>query len=142
MSLFTTDPEVIRIGGEYLLIVSAFYLLLTLMMNFHGVLRGAGDTLIPMFLTLTSLWLIRVPFAWYFSSKLGEVGIWWSAPASWGMGLLLSIGYYLTGRWKRIKVIRPMPVKAGPEGAGSEEIQPEVQAAAAASSSGTSSSSD
>jgi putative MATE family efflux protein len=106
IGMFTKDPEVIRIGGEYLLIVSAFYLLFTAMFKVNGVLRGAGDTLIPMFITLFSLWIIRVPFAWYFSGVIGETGIWWSQPASWGVGLALSFGYYLTGRWKRMGVVK------------------------------------
>ncbi|KPL15246.1 MAG: MATE family efflux transporter [Bacteroides sp. SM1_62] len=107
MGMFTSDTEVIRIGGEYLVIVSSFYLLFTAMFKINGVLRGAGDTLIPMFITLTSLWVIRIPFAWFFSRSLGETGIWWSVPASWGVGLLLSFLYYLTGRWKTRAVVKP-----------------------------------
>jgi len=106
IGMFTKDPEVIRIGAEYLLIVSSFYLLFTAMFKINGVLRGAGDTLIPMFITLTSLWIIRIPFAWYFSRSMGETGIWWSVPASWGVGLILSIIYYLTGRWKTKAVVK------------------------------------
>ncbi len=105
MSMFTNDPEVVRIGAQYLVIVSSFYLLFTVMFTFNGVLRGAGDTLIPMFITLISLWLIRVPFAWYFSGIIGESGIWWSVPAGWGVGLVLSFLYYLTGRWKKMAVV-------------------------------------
>jgi putative MATE family efflux protein len=105
MSMFTNDTEVIRIGSEYLVIVSSFYLLFTVMFKINGVLRGAGDTLIPMFLTLTSLWVIRIPFAWIFSKIMGESGIWWSGPAGWGVGLLLSFLYYLTGRWKTKAVV-------------------------------------
>jgi putative MATE family efflux protein len=105
MAMFTDDTEVIRIGGEYLVIVSSFYLLFTAMFKINGVLRGAGDTLIPMFITLTSLWIIRIPFAWIFSRSLGETGIWWSVPAGWGVGLLLSFLYYLTGRWKTRAVV-------------------------------------
>lgn len=106
IGMFTKDPEVIRIGAEYLLIVSSFYLLFTAMFKINGVLRGAGDTLIPMFITLTSLWVIRIPFAWYFSRSMGETGIWWSVPASWGVGLILSFFYYLTGRWKTKAVVK------------------------------------
>ena len=107
IGMFTKDPEVIRIGAEYLVIVSSFYLLFTAMFKINGVLRGAGDTLIPMFITLTSLWLIRVPFAWAFSRTLGETGIWWSVPAGWGVGLVLSFLYYLTGKWKTKVVVKP-----------------------------------
>ena len=106
IGMFTKDPEVIRIGAEYLLIVSSFYLLFTAMFKINGVLRGAGDTLIPMFITMTSLWVIRIPFAWYFSRSMGETGIWWSVPASWGVGLILSFFYYLTGRWKTKAVVK------------------------------------
>jgi putative MATE family efflux protein len=106
IGMFTSDTEVIRIGGEYLLIVSSFYLLFTAMFKINGVLRGAGDTLIPMFITLTSLWIVRIPFAWIFSRSMGETGIWWSVPAGWGIGLILSYIYYLTGRWKNMAVVK------------------------------------
>ena len=106
IGMFTADPEVIRIGGEYLFIVSSFYLIFTLMFMISGVLRGAGDTLIPMFITLTSLWLVRIPVAWALSRTMGETGIWWSSPASWAIGLTLSYLYYLTGRWKTKVVVK------------------------------------
>lgn len=106
MGMFTKDAEVIRIGGEYLLIVSSFYLLFTAMFKINGVLRGAGDTLIPMFITLASLWIVRIPFAWIFSRNMGETGIWWSVPTGWGIGLILSYLYYLTGRWKTMTVVK------------------------------------
>ena len=107
ISMFTSDPEVIRIGAEYLVIVSSFYLIFTVMFMINGVLRGAGDTLIPMFITLASLWLVRIPIAWILSKTLGETGIWWSNPVGWAMGLILSYLYYLTGRWKTKVVVKP-----------------------------------
>ncbi len=119
MGLFTTDQEVIRIGGEYLTIVTSFYLLFTGMFIYSGVMRGAGDTLIPMFITLFSLWIIRIPFAVFLSQEsidflgftirgmgLGPEGIWWSIPAGWGFGMVLSFIYYKTGRWKTKSVIK------------------------------------
>ena len=119
MSLFTEDTAVIRTGGEYLTIVTSFYLLFTGMFIYSGVMRGAGDTLIPMFLTLISLWLVRIPAALFLSKEsvelfgwtirganLGESGIWWSIPAGWGIGLLLSFLYYRTGRWKTKTVVK------------------------------------
>lgn len=109
VSLFNQDPEVIRIGSEYLVIVSSFYILFSLMFTIGGVMRGAGDTLIPMFITLIALWLIRIPAAWWFSSKIGETGIWWAIPMGLGAGALMSWLYYLTGRWKTKAVTKPKP---------------------------------
>jgi len=100
IGLFNQDSEVIRIGGEYLMIVSAFYLLFTIMFTYGGVLRGAGDTLVPMFITLIALWLIRIPIAWKLSDKIGETGIWWAVPIGMAIGAILTFLYYLTGRWK------------------------------------------
>lgn len=110
MGLFTNDAEVIRIGSQYLLIVCSFYLLFTVMFKINGVLRGAGDTLIPMFISLFSLWVIRIPFAWIFSSRIGETGIWWAIPAGWLIGLILYYLYYITGRWRNKVVVKPVIV--------------------------------
>jgi putative MATE family efflux protein len=105
MSLFTDDREVIRIGAQYLTTVSIFYFAFTMMFIYNGVARGAGDTLMPMIFSLVSLWLIRIPFAWYFSEKFGVNGIWWSIPAGWMIGYMLSYLYYKTGRWKTKAVV-------------------------------------
>ncbi len=105
MSLFTTDPEVIRIGEGYLVIVSSFYILFSTMFVFNGVLRGAGATLVPMFITVFSLWIFRLPAALFLSHIFGEQGIWWAIPIGWGMGLIGSVGYYLTGKWRNKGVI-------------------------------------
>lgn len=106
MNLFTNDAEVIRLGNQYLTIVSSFYLTFTLMFIYTGVMRGAGDTLIPMIFSVMSLWLIRIPIAWYLSGKIGVTGIWWAIPAGWIVGLVLSYTYYKSGRWKNKTVVK------------------------------------
>ena len=105
MKLFTTDTNVIAIGEKYLIIVSSFYLLFSTMFTINGVLRGAGDTLIPMFITLFALWIIRIPGAYFLSSKIGETGIWWSIPLGWSMGAIFSYLYYRTGKWKTKSIV-------------------------------------
>ncbi|MCG8412199.1 MAG: MATE family efflux transporter, partial [Bacteroidales bacterium] len=42
IKLFVNDPEVIRIGKEYLIIVGAFYIIFSAMFVIAGVMRGAG----------------------------------------------------------------------------------------------------
>ena len=100
MNLFTNDSEVIRIGYEYLSIVSLFYVVFSIMFSINGVLRGAGDTLMPMFITLFALWVMRIPSAYLLSQKFGETGIWWAVPIGMVTGTLLSFLYYKTGRYK------------------------------------------
>jgi putative MATE family efflux protein len=107
MGAFTSDPEVILIGEQYLFIVGAFYILFSTMFIANGVLRGAGDTLIPMFITLMGLWVIRIPVAYFLSRHIGINGIWWGVPAAWFVGSVLSVAYYLGGRWKRKVIVKP-----------------------------------
>jgi putative MATE family efflux protein len=107
MGLFTQDVAVIAIGAEYLVIVSSFYIFFSTMFVIGGVMRGAGDTLVPMFITLFALWVIRIPAAWILSQYFGVDGIWWSIPVAWFIGMLLSYLYYLKGNWKKKVVVKP-----------------------------------
>ncbi len=106
--MFTSDPSVIEIGYDYLVIVSSFYVLFSAMFATQGLLRGAGDTLIPMFITLIALWLLRIPLSYYLSRPdlgLGAKGIWWGIPIAWGFGVTASFIYYKMGYWKKKSVI-------------------------------------
>ncbi len=106
MGLFTKDASVIAIGRQYLVIVSAFYIVFSGMFSINGVLRGAGDTLVPMFITLFALWFIRIPAAWFLSHRIGVTGIWWSVPMGMITGFTISFLYYLTGKYKNKVIVR------------------------------------
>lgn len=105
LKAFTSDAEVIAHGVKYLIIVGSFYLVFSAMLIIQGLLRGAGDTLVPMFISLFSLWLGRVPLAIVLSKYMGEVGIWWSIPLGWCLGLAGAWAYYRMGRWQLKAVI-------------------------------------
>ncbi len=106
MGLFTNDAAVIALGAEYLVIVSSFYIFFSTMFVIGGVMRGAGDTIVPMFITLFALWAIRIPAAWIMSEYFGVDGIWWSIPVAWFIGMTLSYLYYLKGNWKKKVVVK------------------------------------
>ena len=106
IGLFTNDKEVIEIGKQYLYVVSAFYVVFATMFVLMGLLRGAGDTLTSMFITILSLWVIRIPASYFLSVEYGYMGIWWGIPVAWVIGLTLSYFYYKTGRWKKKAVVK------------------------------------
>ncbi len=106
IKLFTPDPAVITIGQEYLVIVSSFYLLLSVMFTFTGFLRGAGATFIPMLTTLAALYVFRIPMAYFLSDHIGVNGIWWAEPTGWFAGTIILIIYYFTGKWKGKEVVK------------------------------------
>jgi len=107
MKLFTSDAEVISIGMDYLYFVSPFYVVFTAMFTIGGVMRGAGDTMIPMLITFVALWVVRIPLCYYLSIDYGVIGIWWGIPMAWFAGAVLSFIYYLTGKWKSKSLVKP-----------------------------------
>ena len=106
MHVFTNDPEVIRVGIEYIFIVSPFYLVFSSMFVVMGLLRGAGDTMFTMFMSIISLWVIRIPVSYWLSNLFGTEGIWWGIPIAWSVGIIISTFYYLSGRWKTKAVVK------------------------------------
>lgn len=106
MRAFTPDEGIIQVGTQYLMIVSSFYFIFSVMFSLTGTFRGAGDTLFPMFITLLTLWVIRVPLSEYLSRIYGEEGIWYALPITWAFGMTVSTIYFFTGRWKRKAVIK------------------------------------
>jgi len=106
MGIFTPNPEVIILGNDYLVIVSSFYIVFSSLFVVSAVMRGAGDTLIPMFITLFALWIVRVPASYFLADKIGVNGIWWAVPLGWSCGLILAYLYYLTGKWKTKGVVK------------------------------------
>jgi putative MATE family efflux protein len=108
MRLFTNDAVVIELGHSYLVVIGIFYILFSTMFVINGVLRGAGDTLIPMFISLFSLWLVRIPVAIWLSNipSIGVHGIWWSIPIGWFSGLVVYYVYYRSGRWRKKAVVK------------------------------------
>ncbi len=106
MEMFTNNPDVVDIGRQYIYIVTPFYIIFSTMFIFNGVLRGAGDTLIPMVITIIALWIVRLPVSWWLSGKIGSTGIWWGIPIAWVFGVTLAYFYYLSGRWKKRAVVK------------------------------------
>ena len=108
MRMFTDDPAVIELGRGYLAVIGSFYILFSTMFVLNGIMRGAGDTLIPMFISLIALWVIRIPIATMLSShhEIGIYGVYWSMPIGWFVGASLSFIYFLTGRWKKKTVVK------------------------------------
>lgn len=106
MRAFTSDPEVIAIGQEYLLIIGAFFIVHGTLNIYNGALRGAGDTMFTMLTSLISLWIIRIPLAYWLSNISGRSGIWWGIAISCAIGLIITFLYYQTGRWKKRIVVK------------------------------------
>ena len=95
LQLFTTDPEVIRIGMEIIRIIAPSYVLFIFIEILSSALRGMGNVLVPMIMTCTGVCILRI--LWIFLAVPhwpGVQSILMSYPISWGLTAVLFIVYY------------------------------------------------
>lgn len=96
---YTADATVIPVAIALLPIAGVFQLFDGAQVVGVGILRGCGDTRIPMVLHLTAFWGIGFPLGWYlgFTRQQGATGLWWGLAA----GLLAAaILQALRVRWR------------------------------------------
>lgn len=101
MLAFTNDPHVIQLGEDYLHIIGGFFIINGAFNTYSGVLRGAGDTLFVMVISLLSLWILRIPLALTLSKSHQQDGIWWAIGLSSCMAFVVTFIYYQMGFWKK-----------------------------------------
>jgi Na+-driven multidrug efflux pump len=124
LSLFTKDPQVLAAGTVYLRWISLGFVPFAAMFALTGVLRGAGDTLPTFFITLGSLWLVRVPLVRVLArTSLGVEGAWMAMASGPFVGLLLSYAYYRSGRWKQKAIVSRRPAAGSADLVTTDDIQ-------------------
>ena len=109
ISLFTDTPEVIELGRQGLLWLSFGYVCFSATQVLQGVMRGAGDTLVPMWLSIITTVVLRMPLAYLLANLTrGEAfpqgsphAIFASLLISWIIGTILSVIAFRAGRWKQ-----------------------------------------
>lgn len=100
LGLFTQDINVIHIGEEMMFYMAVFYITFVPIEIFSAAIKGAGDSFIPMIITLLGICVLRV--AWV----LILVPIWHnlftlciSYAISWVTTSVIFTIYYLKGNW-------------------------------------------
>lgn len=110
LSMFIHEPPVLDIGVGYLRIVGCAYILFAIIFISNGVINGAGKTLVTMAFTIITLWAVRVPLAAILTkTSLGIHGIWLSIDIGLAVGVIISLSYYFSGRWKKSNIIKSEP---------------------------------
>lgn len=109
MSIFTETAELVDMSMRLMSILAAGYIAMAVTQSLSGVMRGAGDTMTPMWISLITTVAIRVPLAYgiaYFTRSaaypLGRSeSVYISLLISWTLGALLTIFFYVRGGWKK-----------------------------------------
>lgn len=106
MSFFSSDADVIRIGSEWIRILSYSYIVYGWWMVSVQAFNGAGDTLTPTKINLVFFWLIQIPLAWYLAILLDwqHSGVFWGVFFSETSAGLFTLWLFSKGKWKTVKV--------------------------------------
>ncbi len=108
MGLFTDTKELVDLSNSLMKILAVGYIAFAVTQSLSGVMRGAGDTLTPMWISLITTVLIRVPVAYGISylTRTPELPfgiqecIQISLVSSWVIGAILTFIFYNIGKWK------------------------------------------
>jgi len=108
MGIFTKTPELVDLSREMMGILAVGYIAMAVTQSLSGVMRGAGDTMTPMWISIATTICIRVPIAYgiafltrseQFPGGRQEC-IFISLLASWLIGAAITFFFYKRGKWK------------------------------------------
>ena len=107
--LFTDTPELIDLAVSMMRIMAVGYICISVTQVLGGVMRGAGDTVSPMWISIISTILIRVPVAYLLAYLTKNeayphgqpIALFGSLMISWVLGMVISIVVYAIGKWKK-----------------------------------------
>ncbi|MDN5214513.1 MATE family efflux transporter [Fulvivirgaceae bacterium BMA12] len=106
VSIFTNDQNVIRIGGEWVRILSYSYFIYGWWMVSVQAFNGSGDTKTPTWINLIFFWLIQIPLAYLLALLLdwGHSGVFWAVFISETSVGLFTLWMFTRGKWKTATV--------------------------------------
>lgn len=100
MFLNSNNPESIAVGTQLLRDMSFFYIILGMMNNTSGLLRGAGDNSWTLISSIVSI-SVRIIAAYWLNSIIGVRGIWLGSAIGWITAFAIVFGRYKSGGWKK-----------------------------------------
>ncbi len=110
MGIFTETTELVELSRNMMSIIAVGYIAMAVTQSLSGVMRGAGDTMTPMWVSLFTTVVVRVPVAYgiaYLTQSAAypngrQECIFISLLCSWVIGAVITTIFYLRGKWKRI----------------------------------------
>ncbi|MEM7412683.1 MAG: MATE family efflux transporter [Myxococcota bacterium] len=103
LELLSDDPEVIRVGADFLWYAAASFFLFAVYFIVLRSLQGAGDFGVPMLLTLSNAFVVTIPLGFLLAERAGY-GAEGVAMAQFIGAIFVTVttsAWLLTGRWTR-----------------------------------------
>lgn len=109
MGIFTDTAELIDVSSRMMRVLAVGYVAMAVTQSLSGIMRGAGDTMTPMWISLVTTVLIRIPLAYgiSFLTRTPELPngryecIFVSLLTTWVLGALITTFFYRRGKWAK-----------------------------------------
>lgn len=109
MGIFTNTEELVDLSMQLMKILAVGYVIMTVLQVMAGVMRGAGDTTTPMWVSIFQTLVVRVCLAYLlvYLSKTPKnpagnpLMIYYSMLISWTFGALLNLFFFKKGKWRK-----------------------------------------
>ncbi|WP_343250163.1 MATE family efflux transporter [Diplocloster hominis] len=108
MGIFTNTPDLVTLSMRMMQILAVGYIAMAVTQSLSGVMRGAGDTMTPMWISIVTTIIIRVPIAYgiAFLTRSPEFPggrqecVYISLLISWLLGAVITWFFYCRGKWR------------------------------------------
>ncbi|MBP8614056.1 MAG: MATE family efflux transporter [Firmicutes bacterium] len=112
--LFTSTEEIINLGVRQIRILALGYVAMAISQVFAGIMRGAGDTMPSMWISMVTTVCVRVPVAylWAYLTRSPKYpagspdALFFSLLISWVTGAVLNYLWYRRGTWREKSLIK------------------------------------
>lgn len=109
MAIFTTTTELVNLSANMMKILAVGYIAMAITQSLSGIIRGAGDTLTPMWISFVTTIIIRIPLAYgiAYLTRSPELPngsykcLYISLLTSWVLGAIITTIFYIKGSWKK-----------------------------------------
>lgn len=113
MGVFTDTKELVDLAMHMMRILAVGYIAMAVTQCLSGVMRGAGDTMTPMWISLITTVVLRVPVAYtiaYFTRSAAyptgrPESTFISLLVSWTMGAIITTIFFKRGKWRKKSVV-------------------------------------
>lgn len=103
------DGGAIEIAQHINAIVLWSFILFGFTIVLFGTVRATGAVMAPLAVLFVSMWVVRLPFAWWLGRTMGADAVWWSFPLGSVVSIALAAAYYRFGNWRASQILPAAP---------------------------------
>ena len=115
-SVLSNQPAAAEMAAQYIRFIALTEVFFAYGMVMIGGMQGAGDTVVPLWLTFAVMWCVRVPLAAFFAldpnhlfpgspgMSMGADGCWLAMSATQLVQGIASMVLFKLGRWRTVKI--------------------------------------